>query len=246
MPIEQREREVLQRRAAEEEQRADRQQRDERRGERPADRLPERDVDDRRERRAPHDRHVLADAVEDDDRVVDRVTEHGQHRGDRRFGHLPPCQRVDADRDQDVVQHRDDHRHREREAVEPQRDVERDHEQREDDREDRRARDLLPEARRRRSSTLELSRVHLLRRDRSSSLFCSAVVSFLTRIWKLVYLSPPVDLPRPWTTASLRPIAAVCSRTLRERRRLRRLERDLHAAPEVDAEVEARSRARRR
>ena len=41
--------------------------------------------DDRRERRAPHDRDVLADAVEDDDRVVDRVSEHGQDRGDRRL-----------------------------------------------------------------------------------------------------------------------------------------------------------------
>ena len=107
----------LQRRAAEEEQRADRQQRDERRRQRAADRLPERDVDDRRERRAPHDRHVLADAVEDDDRVVDRVTEHGQDRGDRRLGHLAPGERVDADGDQDVVEQRGDHRHGEREAL---------------------------------------------------------------------------------------------------------------------------------
>ena len=55
----------------------DRQQRDERRRQRTADRLPQRDVRDRRERRAPHQRDVLADAVEDDDRVVDRVPEHG-------------------------------------------------------------------------------------------------------------------------------------------------------------------------
>ena len=53
-----------------------------------------------RERRAPHDRHVLADAVEDDDRVVDRVAEHRQHRGDGRLGHLPACHRIHADRDQ--------------------------------------------------------------------------------------------------------------------------------------------------
>src|SRR5581483_269371 len=78
----QREREVLQRRAAEQEERADGQERDEGRGERPPDRLPERHVGDDRERRSPHDRNVLAYAVEDDDRVVDRVAEHGQNRGD--------------------------------------------------------------------------------------------------------------------------------------------------------------------
>ena len=37
--------------------------------------LPQRDVADHAERRAPHQRHVLAHAVEDDDRVVDRVAE---------------------------------------------------------------------------------------------------------------------------------------------------------------------------
>ena len=42
-----------------------------------------------RERCAPHQRDVLPDAVEDDDRVVDRVPEHGQHRGDGRRRHLP-------------------------------------------------------------------------------------------------------------------------------------------------------------
>ena len=86
----------------------------------------------------PHQRDVLPDPVEDDDRVVDRVAEHGQHRGDRRVRHLPPEQRVDADRDHDVVQQRDDHRPRELE-VEPDREVEDDQEQREEDRDDRRA-----------------------------------------------------------------------------------------------------------
>ena len=37
-----------------------------------------------RERRPRHQRDVLAHAVEDDDRVVDRVAEDGQHRGDGR------------------------------------------------------------------------------------------------------------------------------------------------------------------
>ena len=79
-----REGEVLERRAAEDVETDDRQQRDERRRQRASDRLPERDVGDRRERRPAHERHVLADAVEDDDRVVDRVAEHRQHGGDRR------------------------------------------------------------------------------------------------------------------------------------------------------------------
>ena len=42
-----------------------------------ADRFPELDVRDRGERRPAHQRDVLPDAVEDDDRVVDRVAEHG-------------------------------------------------------------------------------------------------------------------------------------------------------------------------
>src|SRR5262249_4926284 len=69
----QREGEVLERRAAEDEEADDRQQRDERRGQRAPDRLPQRNVGDGRERRPAHERDVLADAVEDDDRVVDRI-----------------------------------------------------------------------------------------------------------------------------------------------------------------------------
>jgi hypothetical protein len=42
------------------------------------------------ERAAPHQRDVLPDAVEDDDRVVDRVPEHGQDSGDRGGRHLRP------------------------------------------------------------------------------------------------------------------------------------------------------------
>ena len=97
---EEREREVLERVAAEEPQRRDRDERDERRCQRARDRLPQGDVADDAERRPLHQRDVLADAVEDDDRVVDRVAEHGQHGGDRGGRHLPPEQRVDADGDQ--------------------------------------------------------------------------------------------------------------------------------------------------
>ena len=46
---------------------------------------------------------VLADAVEDDDRVVERVAEDGEHRGDGGRGHLPAGERVDADDDEQVV-----------------------------------------------------------------------------------------------------------------------------------------------
>ena len=103
--------------------------------------------DDRRERLTPHQRHVLAHAVEDDDRVVDRVPEYGEHRGYGRDRHLLERERVDADGDDDVVQHREDHRHRELHA-EPQRDVDDDQDERDDDPPDRVDRDLVAEARR--------------------------------------------------------------------------------------------------
>src|SRR5262249_17257010 len=140
----QREGEVLERRAAEDVEADDRQQRDERRGQRAPDRLPQRDVGDRRERRAPHQRDVLAYAVEDDDRVVDRVAEHGEdgrHGGD---GDLLPDEGIDPDGDGYVVQHREDHGPGELE-VEPDRDVDRDQEQRDDDPVDRVDRYLMPE-----------------------------------------------------------------------------------------------------
>src|SRR5262245_28488569 len=77
---EQREREVLEGRAAEDEQRSHRQQRDERRRQGAPDRLPERDVREDRKRGAPHQRDVLPEAAEDDDSVVDRGHQHGQPR----------------------------------------------------------------------------------------------------------------------------------------------------------------------
>ena len=112
----------LQRLAAEEQQREDRQQRAERRRQRPRQHLAHRAVDDLRERGARHARHVLAHAVEHDDRVVERVAQDRQQRRDRRRRHLPAGQRVDARRDQQVVHQRDQHRHREL-PLEAQRDV---------------------------------------------------------------------------------------------------------------------------
>ena len=114
------------------------------------------------ERAAPHERDVLPDAVEDDDRVVDRVAEHGQHRRHRGGRHLPAEQGVDADGDDDVVGEGDDRRHREL-PLEAQRDVADDEEQRDDDREQGALRDLAAEAR---GHVLDAERVGL---DRPAS-----------------------------------------------------------------------------
>ena len=72
----------------------------------------------------PQQRRVLAHAVEHDDRVVERVAEDRQHRGDGCRRHHPPRQRVHADRDDDVVEQRDDRRQRVLE-LEPERQVRR-------------------------------------------------------------------------------------------------------------------------
>ena len=115
-----------------------RQRRGERRRQRADDDLGHRAVDDLRERRARHARHVLPDAVEHDDRVVEREAQDGQQRRDRRRRHLPAGEGVDARGDQQVVRQRDEHRHRVL-PLEPQREVDADHDQRRDDRDDRAA-----------------------------------------------------------------------------------------------------------
>ena len=71
---EQRKREVLERLAAEQEQRADRQQCREARRQRTREHLRHRAVGDLGEGRARHPRHVFAYSVEHDHRVVERVT----------------------------------------------------------------------------------------------------------------------------------------------------------------------------
>ena len=123
----------LQRLAAEQEQREHRQHRAEAGGQRAHDDLAHRPVDDLGERGARHARHVLADPVEHDDRVVEREAQDGEQRRDRRRRHLPADEGVDARRDQDVVHQRDQHRHGEL-PLEAQRDVDRDDDQRGDDR----------------------------------------------------------------------------------------------------------------
>ena len=143
---EQREREVLERLPAEEQQRADRHQGREAGRERAGQHLGHRAVHDLRVGRARHARHVLADAVEHDDRVVERVAQDREQSGDRRGGQLPAHEGIDAARDEDVVGRRDEHRHRELE-LEADAYVEREQEERCDDRDQRGARDLRAEGR---------------------------------------------------------------------------------------------------
>ena len=73
------------------------------RDERSREHLGHRAVRDLGERGARHARHVLAYSVEHDDRVVERVAQDGEQRGDRRRRHLPVGQGVHARRDQEVV-----------------------------------------------------------------------------------------------------------------------------------------------
>ena len=51
---------------------------------------------------------VLADAVEDDDGIVDRVTDNRQERRDERGVDLALCQREDREHDEDIVDERED------------------------------------------------------------------------------------------------------------------------------------------
>ena len=79
-------------------------------------------VDDRRERLAGVADAVLADAVEDDDRVVHREADDGQHRGHEQGIDLEPEERSadgeDADDHDDVVEQRGDGGHAHPEVVE--------------------------------------------------------------------------------------------------------------------------------
>ena len=83
-PDHHREGEVAQRLTAEDEQHADQEDGREAGDQRSGQDLGHRAVDDLREGGARHPRHVLADSVEDDDRVVHRVAEDGQEGGDGR------------------------------------------------------------------------------------------------------------------------------------------------------------------
>ena len=163
--------------------------------------LGHRAVDDLREGRARHARDVLAHAVEHDDRVVEREAQDGEQRRDRRRRHLPAGEGVDAARDQEVVQQRDQHRHRDL-PLEAQRDVDRDDGQRGDDRDQRRARHALAEGR------ADRLRRRARRRSRTPPRARCWAASIVSRpapeeIWTT--LSPSSWLSIVWISASARP-----------------------------------------
>ena len=115
---EQRERQVLESAGAERhdadvEDRADRQQRDDRGVDRAHQRLVHREVGQLgvRPPALAQVLGVLPHLVEDDDRVVEREAEDRQQTGDGRRRDLEPRERVDADRDHDVVDQGDDGGH---------------------------------------------------------------------------------------------------------------------------------------
>ena len=98
--------------AAEQQQREQRQHDREAGHDRPGERLQDRVVDDLGERLAGVAGTVLADPVEDDDRVVDAEADDGQHRGHEQGVDLDveerPEDRERADDDDDVVDERDE------------------------------------------------------------------------------------------------------------------------------------------
>ena len=80
---------------------------------------------------------VLADPVEDDDRVVDAEADDGQHRGHEQGVDLDaeerPEDREDPDDDDHVVEQRDERGHAELHVAEPERDPEQDAERADED-----------------------------------------------------------------------------------------------------------------
>ena len=92
---------------------SDREERDARRDDRPAQRLVDAQVHDLVERLAAQQPRVLADAVEDDDRVVHRVADDRQHRRHDVQRQLVVEEREHREHDEDVVEGRDDRADRE-------------------------------------------------------------------------------------------------------------------------------------
>jgi hypothetical protein len=81
------------------------------------------------QRLTPHRSHVLADAIEDDDRVVGRVAGHGQDRGDDVQREVVLEEREEGERHEQIVNGRDDGAEREGE-LETECDIGQDPEQR--------------------------------------------------------------------------------------------------------------------
>ena len=144
-PDEHREGEVLQRVPAEQEQRQDRQEHDERGVHRAHHGLVQRQVDHARVAEASGQRRglgVLLDLVVDHDGVVQREPEDRQDRDHRLRRDLAPDERVDARRDHHVVHQRDHAADRHR-PLEAPRDVDRDEHQHEQQSAERLSGDLL-------------------------------------------------------------------------------------------------------
>src|SRR3954447_2105140 len=129
-PEEQCQHERADRRAGEEQQRQQRDHDREAGGDRPAERLEDRVVDDPVERLAGVARAVLTDPVEHDDRVVHGEADDRQHRGHEQAVDLEPEERPEdrerADDDQDVVEERDQGADAHLEVAEAVRDPEQD------------------------------------------------------------------------------------------------------------------------
>ena len=133
---------------ADEQQRRHRQQRDDRGVDRPHQRLVDREVGGLavgHPAAAGDVLCVLSDLVEHDDCVVERVTEDRQQADDGGRRDLEPDQRVDADRDDQVVEQRDDGRRRHLPLV-AQRQVDDDGDDEDDEALDRLVGDLLAPA----------------------------------------------------------------------------------------------------
>ena len=79
---------------------------------------------------------VLTNAIEDDDRVVERVTDDREERGDDGQRHLEVHHGEERHRREDVVRRRDDRRHAEP-PLETEREIDERHEERDEDRGDR-------------------------------------------------------------------------------------------------------------
>ena len=154
---------------------------------------------------------------------------------------LAPGDRIDAEHDRDVVDDRAQDRDGEPPAV-AQRHVQRDQRERDEDREDRAVEDLPAEAR---GHVLDAERlgVDVLVRPFVSWSCCGRAELLEADLEALVR----VGAGR--LAAALDDRVAAADRGslvahLRQRHRLRRLERDLHAALEVDAEVQSLDRDR--
>ena len=127
---EHREREVVYRPVAEDEERGNREERRQRRDDRARQALVDRLVADLGEGDPLLALEKLADAVEHDDRVVDRVADDRQERGDHDERHLAAAQREQAERDERVVREGDQAAEAEAEA-EAEADVDQDRHERE-------------------------------------------------------------------------------------------------------------------